>query len=242
MRLDKFICKSTALNRAEASECINAGKICVNDALVTDISFQVHESNHITLDGQKLIARPSRYIMLHKPMHTLSSNVDGDYPSLFNCIELGQVEDLHIVGRLDADTTGLVLLTDDGRWSFDIIRPDKLCEKTYRVTLRDPITADNAAGVVASFANGLQLQNEKALTQPAKLDLVTSTEVLLTITEGKYHQVKRMFAAIGNRVNGLHREQIGGLKLDVEVGQWRHLTADEVSLLATPTPAINNAR
>ena len=236
MRLDKFICKSTALNRAQASECIEAGQISVNGKTITAVSFQVHENNLIFRNGQQLTARPSRYIMLHKPMHTLSSNVDGDYPSLFNCIKLERVEDLHIVGRLDADTTGLVLLTDDGRWSFDIIRPDKLCEKTYRVTLRDPITPDNAADVIATFASGLQLQNEKALTQPAKLELITSTEVLLTITEGKYHQVKRMFAAIGNRVNELHREQIGGLKLDVEVGQWRHLTADEVSLLATPTP------
>ncbi|MCK8044643.1 pseudouridine synthase [Shewanella sp. 1CM18E] len=236
MRLDKFICKSTALNRAQASECIQAGQISVNGNTVTDVGFQVHESNCITLDGQKLFARPSRYIMLHKPMHTLSSNVDGDYPSLFNCIELDRVEDLHIVGRLDADTTGLVLLTDDGRWSFDIIRPDKLCEKTYRVTLRDPITADNSTEVIARFAQGLQLQNEKALTLPAKLEFVTPTEALLTITEGKYHQVKRMFAAIGNRVNGLHREQIGALKLDVAVGQWRYLTSDEVMLLATPTP------
>lgn len=236
MRLDKFICKSTALNRAQSSECILAGQISVNGNTVTDVGFQVHETNCITLDGKKLIARPSRYIMLHKPMNMLSSNVDGDYPSLFNCIELERVEDLHIVGRLDADTTGLVLLTDDGRWSFDIIRPDKKCDKTYRVTLRDPITDDSSAEVIARFSQGLQLQNEKALTLPAKLELVTPTEVLLTITEGKYHQVKRMFAAIGNRVNGLHREQIGALKLDVAVGQWRHLTADEVALLATPTP------
>ncbi|MGS0674874.1 pseudouridine synthase [Shewanella sp. 0m-4] len=232
MRLDKFICKSTDLSRAQASDCIERAEISVNGETITDVAFQVHESNEIRYQGGRLVARPSRYIMLHKPMHTLSSNVDGDYPSLFNCIKLERVEDLHIVGRLDADTTGLVLLTDDGRWSFDIIRPDKQCEKTYRVTLRDPVAED----VAEKFKQGVQLQNEKALTLPAKLEIVTPKEVLLTITEGKYHQVKRMFAAVGNRVNGLHREQIGELKLDVELGLWRYLSEVEVKQLSTPTP------
>ncbi|GIU04922.1 MULTISPECIES: pseudouridine synthase [unclassified Shewanella] len=236
MRLDKFICKSTELNRAKAGDCIERGEVSVNGEPITDVRFQVHESNTIVFKGQRLVARPSRYIMLHKPLHTLSSNVDGDYPSLFRCIDIDRVEDLHIVGRLDADTTGLVLLTDDGRWSFDIIRPDKKCEKTYRVTLRDPITIDNSAEVIARFAQGLQLQNEKALTQPAKLEVVTPKEVRLTITEGKYHQVKRMFAAVGNRVNGLHREQIGDLSLDVKVGEWRYLSEEEVNQLSNPTP------
>lgn len=236
MRLDKFICKSTELNRHQASECIDRGEISVNGEVVTDVRFQVHESNEVLYRGLRLVARPSRYIMLHKPIHTLSSNVDGDYPSLFRCIDIERVEDLHIVGRLDADTTGLVLLTDDGRWSFDIIRPDKQCEKTYRVTLRDPIGGDEAADMIERFKHGLQLQNEQALTLPAILKVVTEKEVLLTITEGKYHQVKRMFAAVGNRVNGLHREQIGDLNLDVTVGNWRYLTDVEVNRLSTPTP------
>ncbi|MCG9730624.1 pseudouridine synthase [Shewanella sp. Isolate13] len=235
MRLDKFICKSTELNRRQASECIERGEISVNGESITDVRFQVHESNEVLYQGRRLVARPSRYIMLHKPIHTLSSNVDGDYPSLFRYIDIERVEDLHIVGRLDADTTGLVLLTDDGRWSFDIIRPDKQCEKTYRVTLRDPII-ENAAEMIARFAHGLQLQNEKTLTLPAKLELVTEKEVRLTITEGKYHQVKRMFAAVGNRVNGLHREQIGKLRLDVDVGKWRYLRESEIKRLSTPTP------
>ncbi|WP_299808474.1 pseudouridine synthase [uncultured Shewanella sp.] len=236
MRLDKFVCKSTELNRIQASECIECGEVSVNGEPISDVRFQVHENNVVRYRGQRLLARPSRYIMLHKPIHTLSSNVDGDYPSLFRYVDIDRVEDLHIVGRLDADTTGLVLLTDDGRWSFDIIRPDKKCEKTYRVTLRDPITIDGSAEVIARFAQGLQLQNEKALTQPAKLEVVTPKEVLLTITEGKYHQVKRMFAAVGNRVNGLHREQIGELSLDLKVGEWRYLSEEEVHQLSNPTP------
>ncbi|MEZ9200307.1 pseudouridine synthase [Shewanella sp. 10N.286.54.B9] len=226
MRLDKFLCKSTDLSRAAATQCIELGEVSVNDSIVTEARFQVHENNSILWQGERLIARPSRYIMLHKPLNTLSSNVDGDYPSLFRCIDLDRAEDLHIVGRLDADTSGLVLLTDDGRWSFEIIRPEKNCPKTYRVTLRDPIATD----VAEKFSAGIQLQNEANLTAPAMLKVINEREVLLTITEGRYHQVKRMFAAVGNRVNGLHREQIGELQLDVSVGDWRFLTAKEVAM------------
>ncbi|WOT05777.1 pseudouridine synthase [Shewanella youngdeokensis] len=225
MRLDKFMCKSTALTRTAATQCIELAEVSVNGQLITDPKFQVHENNHIIWRGERLVARASRYIMLHKPLNTLSSNVDGAYPSLLHCIHIDRVEDLHIVGRLDADTSGLVLLTDDGRWSFEIIRPDKLCPKTYRVTLRDPIADD----VAPRFLAGIELQNESQLTAPATLTIVSPKEVLLTITEGRYHQVKRMFAAVGNRVNGLHREQIGNLQLDVELGQWRNLTAQEVA-------------
>jgi 16S rRNA pseudouridine516 synthase len=130
-----------------------------------------------------------------------------------------------VAGRLDADTTGLVLVTDDGRWSFDIIRPSQQCKKVYRVGLSRPIAED----AVGKFEAGVQLQGESQLTLPAELQIMNPHEVLLAITEGKFHQVKRMFAAVGNRVVSLHREKIGRLSLDVEEGQWRYLTADEIS-------------
>jgi 16S rRNA pseudouridine516 synthase len=224
MRLDKFICKSTDLSRTEARGVIHAGEVLVNGEAMTDESAQVHENNCITLAGEPLVARASRYLMMHKPSGTLCSNVDGVYPSLFHRLNIDRADDLHIVGRLDADTTGLVLLTDDGRWSFNIIRPQQQCEKVYRVGLRDPL----AETVAATFAQGLLLQGESTPTLPARLESVGPREVLLTITEGRFHQVKRMFAAVGNRVVSLHREQIGGVRLDVESGQWRHLTTDEV--------------
>lgn len=225
MRLDKFICKSTDLTRTEAILLINAGNVIVNNEVVSNEATQVHENNDVLLDGEKLIARASRYILMHKPLNTICSNIDEVYPSLFNYIDVEKAEDLHIAGRLDADTTGLVLITDDGRWSFNIITPNKQCEKTYRVGLRNPIAEDAAE----KFAQGVQLQGEKQLTFPAKLDVVSSNEVLLTITEGKFHQVKRMFSTIGNRVVTLHREQIGNIKLDVDVGKWRFLTPEEIA-------------
>ncbi|WP_394388334.1 pseudouridine synthase [Shewanella woodyi] len=233
MRLDKFLCKSTQLTRHEACELILAGKVLVNGESVVSPSAQVHENNHIRLEGgQRLTARASRYIMLHKPADTLSSNVDGDHPSVFNFINLEHTSELHIAGRLDADTTGLLLITDDGRWSFNVFNPKYHCEKVYRVYLRDSIEGEIAgeidAELKARFKQGLDLQGEQALTLPAKLEFVSPKEVLLTITEGRYHQVKRMFARVGNRVNALHREQVGKIKLDMPVGQWRYLTREEI--------------
>jgi len=227
MRLDKFICKSTELTRTEAKKLLKRGEVTVNGDVVKDPATQVHENNEIKLFDKALRTRQSRYLMMNKPSDTICSNVDELYPSLLHYVELDKAFDLHIAGRLDADTTGLVLITDDGRWSHNIISPKKNCEKVYRVWLRDDIADD----VADKFAQGVQLQGEKQLTRPAKLEVVAEREVLLTITEGKYHQVKRMFAAVYNKVVKLHREQIGSIVLDSELtpGQWRHLTEDEVA-------------
>jgi 16S rRNA pseudouridine516 synthase len=260
MRLDKFICKSTELTRAEAIECINSGLVTVNgvasrmksnayggykteiEAEQITAATQVHENNIITLNGQQLTPRPFRYLLMHKTAGTICSNVDGDYPSLFNQLDIEYKDELHIAGRLDVDTTGLVLITDDGRWTYNITRPDKDCNKVYRVELSYGIPELKAASLIERFKQGIQLQGEQGLTQPALLEMLPSDSggesrdnkgnesknVLLTITEGKYHQVKRMFAAVGNRVLSLHREKIGDVQLDVEEGRWRYLTAEEV--------------
>ncbi|ACK48313.1 pseudouridine synthase [Shewanella baltica OS223] len=229
MRLDKFLCKSTDLDRDAASVAIINGSVTVNGAIATDCAMQVHENNAVCLNEKPLMPRPSRYFMLHKPADTLCSNVDGAYPSLFHLLDIERAFDLHIVGRLDVDTTGLVLLTDDGRWSFNIISPQYQCKKVYRVTLRDPLDSEATAAIAATFAAGLQLQGETALTLPATLQQVDDKTVLLTLTEGKFHQVKRMFAAVGNKVVALHRAQIGAFILDVDIGEWRELTLAEIA-------------
>ncbi len=229
MRIDKFICKSTELTRNEAKKLLKMGDVRVNGEVIKNAATQVHENNCVTVNGEELTARTSRYIMMHKPLDTICSNIDEVYPSLLNYIEVDKAFDLHIAGRLDADTTGLVLVTDDGRWSHNIISPKKDCEKVYRVNLRNEIKDDKAAELIERFKSGLQLQGEDQLTLPAKLEIITESLVLLTITEGKYHQVKRMFAAVGNKVVGLHRQQIGKISLDIELGEWRYLTEDEVN-------------
>ncbi len=232
MRLDKFICQSTEFSKNQASELLSAGVVAVNAQIICDGSTQVHENNTITLNGSVLTPRAFRYIMLHKPAGTICSNVDEHYPSVFNYVHIAYPNDLHIVGRLDADTTGLVLMTDDGRWSYGITHPDKHCPKVYRVGLSRPIADD----VATKFTMGIALQGESQLTLPASLTLLSPKDVLLTITQGKFHQVKRMFAAVGNRVVALHRESIGSVQLDITEGQWRYLSETEVqSLQATTT-------
>jgi len=229
MRLDKFVCKSTKLSRAQAVECIRAGSVVVNGVAVLVESVQVHENNTVTLNAQLLVPRAFRYLMIHKPANTICSNVDEAYPSLFSDLDLERSDELHVAGRLDADTTGLVLATDDGRWSFDIIHPQKHCRKVYRVGLSKTIEEAQVIELISQFSAGLTLQGETQLTRPAQLKILSPKEVLLTITEGKFHQVKRMLASVGKRVDSLHREKIGEVSLDIAVGTWRNLTAAEVA-------------
>ncbi|WP_166371424.1 16S rRNA pseudouridine(516) synthase [Psychromonas sp. SA13A] len=249
MRLDKFICKSTRLTKLQALAFIESGDITVNDVVIKKVEAQVHENNTIKFHGEVLTLRPFRYLLMHKPAKTICSNVDECYPSalnlllknvtdpnnitgfdnvsgsgIYNDAQVEQLSELHIAGRLDADTTGLILITDDGRWTFNITLPNNGCKKVYRVELSRPITQQ----AIVQFEQGIQLQGEQQLTLPASLQIISEREVLLTLTEGKFHQVKRMFAVIGNRVQSLHREQIGDVTLDVAVGKWRNLTDFEI--------------
>lgn len=175
----------------------------------------------------RLLALRGRYIMLHKPLDTVCTSLDDDPRSVLALLDVDKPEQLHIAGRLDVDTTGLVLITDDGNWSHRITSPKKTCGKRYRVKLAEPVDE----GVINVFAQGVMLKDETRVTLPAQLEILTPQEVLLTLREGKYHQVKRMFAAMGNRVVGLHREQIGEIALDpsLEEGEWRPLTSQEVA-------------
>lgn len=139
---------------------------------------------------------------------------------------------LHAAGRLDIDTTGLVLMTDDGQWSHRITSPKHHCEKTYLVTLEHPVAEDTAE----QFAVGVQLHNEATLTKPAQLEVIEPQLVRLTISEGRYHQVKRMFGAVGNRVAALHRERIGAIVMDEDLapGEYRPLTEEEIASVGAP--------
>ncbi|MEQ4794798.1 16S rRNA pseudouridine(516) synthase RsuA, partial [Klebsiella variicola subsp. variicola] len=163
-----------------------------------------------------------RYFMLNKPIGYVCSTDDPVNPTILYFIDEPLAYKLHAAGRLDIDTTGLVLLTDNGQWSHRITAPKHHCEKTYHVTLEEPI----AEGVAEQFQKGVQLNGEKDLTKPAKLEIITPIEVKLTISEGKYHQVKRMFVAVGNHVSALHRERIGDITLDETLaeGEYRPLT------------------
>ena len=230
MRLDKYLCESTELSRANAKKCLHRGEVTCNGIVVKNSAFKVPDNCEVRFLGELVKARGLRYIMLNKPADTLCSNVDEVYPSVLSLLDIPKAYSLHIAGRLDADTTGLVLITDDGQWSHRLTSPVKVCGKRYRVQLAGPLPEDKIAELIERFASGIALKGEKALTRPALLEVLAPTEVLLTLIEGKYHQAKRMFAAIGNQVVSLHREQVGVIALDPSLrpGEWRYLTQDEI--------------
>ena len=226
MRLDKFICESTELTRSLAKRALHRGDVTCDGVVVKNSGFKVLPQMAVHLDGTLISVIGERYIMLNKPVDTICSTIDEEYPSVLSLIDIEKMDTLHIAGRLDVDTTGLVLITSDGQWSHKITSPKKDCGKRYLVELAEPI--DDS--LIQVFADGVELRNEDELTKPALLDIIDSTHVRLTISEGKYHQVKRMFAAVGNRVVNLHREAVGAIELnaDLAAGEWRFLTDAEV--------------
>lgn len=229
MRLDKFICESTDLTRSQAGKVIRQGIVTINEQVVKQAALQVGADDVVCLDEQRLEIVGLRYIMLHKPAGYVCSTSDPDHPTVFTLLDEPLLERLHTVGRLDLDTTGLVLITDDGQWSHRISSPKHHVAKTYRVWTADPIPVS----AIAQFEQGVMLRSEANLTLPAKLELIAEKEALLTIQEGRYHQVKRMFAAIGNKVEQLHREKIAALQLpdDLVEGEYRLLTEEEFKLI-----------
>ncbi|WP_163922828.1 16S rRNA pseudouridine(516) synthase RsuA [Photobacterium sp. Alg240-V54] len=227
MRLDKFLGTTLGITRREAGKLLRDKVIEVDGEIVRSASFSVGDDNDVEFNGRPLRLQGPRYFMLNKPQGFVCSHVDDFNPTVFVLFDEVSPEKMHVAGRLDSDTTGLTLLTDDGQWSHRITSPRHVCEKVYFVETADPIVAEN----IAQFEAGVQLNGEDGLTRPAKLEIVGEREGVLTITEGKYHQVKRMFAAVGNRVVGLHRERVGAVELDedLEPGQYRPLTAEEVA-------------
>ncbi|WP_444884484.1 16S rRNA pseudouridine(516) synthase RsuA [Microbulbifer sp. PSTR4-B] len=227
IRLDKAVSQVTDLSRSDVKRAAKAERISVNGEIVTDPAAKVQASDELYLDGEPLHEPGPRYIMLNKPLGYVSATKDGEHPTVLDLIDEPNKAKLHIAGRLDIDTTGLVLLTDDGQWSHKVTSPNHHCEKTYYALLAEKIEED----AVAKFAKGIWLNNEKKRTKPAKLEILYANEVRITIGEGRYHQVKRMFAALGNRVIELHRERIGDIFLDEELqeGEYRLLTSEEIA-------------
>lgn len=227
LRLDKAISQVTDLSRAEVKRAAKQERITVNGMTVTDPSAKIRDTDELCLDGDLLTEAGPRYFMLNKPLGYVCATKDGEHPTVLDLLDEPNKHKLHIAGRLDIDTTGLVLITDDGQWSHRITSPRHHCTKTYYAHLADPIE-DNA---VDKFAKGIWLNNEKTRTKPAELEILYRNEVRIIISEGRYHQVKRMFAALGNRVLELHRERIGDIVLDEELaeGEYRLLSAEEVA-------------
>ena len=226
MRLDKYLSNHSGLSRKEAKQALKAGDVLVNDAMITDPQYRVSEQDNVRLNGMSIQPQGPRYFMMNKPAGYVCANSDSQHPTVMSLLFEDNIETLHIAGRLDMDTTGLVLITDDGQWSHRVTAPKHKQPKHYSVLLDRPIDAETSS----IFAEGMLLKNEFKRTRPAQLNVHTETEVDLIIEEGKYHQVKRMFAAVGNHVNELHRFQIGNIILDddLQPGEYRPLTHQEI--------------
>lgn len=230
MRLDKFIAEQTGLTRSQSARALRQGAVTVNGEAEKSGARKVSAQDEILFDGELLQwLEGFQYFMLNKPQGYVCSHDDGDYPTVYQFFDYPLAGKLHTAGRLDADTTGLVLLTDDGQWSHRVTSPKHHCEKTYLVTLADPVESNYQA----ACEQGILLRGEKEPTKPAKLEIIDDYNVNLTISEGRYHQVKRMFAALGNKVAALHRWRVGTVLLDDSLaeGEFRPLTRQEIEAL-----------
>jgi 16S rRNA pseudouridine516 synthase len=229
VRLDKCLTVNCGFSRKEACRIIHSGVVTVNGIQIKDSSCKINPTDVVHLDNELLssnVAVSNRYFMLNKPAGYVCASSDSLNPIVLSLIEEPAVEKLFCVGRLDLDTEGLLLVTDDGAWSHRITSPKHHCNKTYKAILADPCPVS----AISTFEKGVQLNGEKGLTKPATLKIIEPNMVELTISEGKYHQVKRMFAAIGNKVIELKRIAIGELTLeDLEPGEYRSLTAEEIN-------------
>lgn len=228
MRLDKYLSQATGISRKDIRRLMRRDEVSLNGEPVRDPSQHIDpESDEILLYDEPVGTPGPRYLMVYKPEGYVSASDDPTHPTVNSLVDLPRADKLHCCGRLDIDATGLVLLTDDGQWSHRITSPRHKLAKRYRVQTADPI-ADDA---VQAFEEGLKLQGELKRTRPARLEILSPHEALVELTEGRYHQVKRMFAALGNRVQSLHRERIGPIDLDpdLEPGDYRFLTESEIN-------------
>lgn len=229
MRLDRFIGSRLACSARSAQLMIAAREVLLNGVPATDGSQAVSTFCRVEVAGRVLRAREPVCLMLHKPRGCVSATTDRKHPTVLDLIELPARDELHLAGRLDFNTTGLLLLSNDGNWTRRITLPERKIPKTYLVQTRDPITPEYAE----RFAAGIYLRYENLVTQPARLVILSATRAELTIHEGRYHQVRRMFGVFRNEVLALHRLAVGGIVLDAALapGEWRHLAPAEVTAI-----------
>ncbi|MFJ4354496.1 pseudouridine synthase [Pseudomonas sp. NPDC089428] len=228
MRLDRFLANLPCYNRQQVRLLLAQRRVRLDGEMVSDPKAEVREFSRVEVDDQLLQAgRPARYLMLHKPTGCVSATQDPQHRTVLDLLPGELRDDLHIAGRLDFNTTGLMILTNDGQWSRRLTQPATKLPKHYLVETEDEIGAHYAA----KFREGLYFAFEDLTTLPAQLDILGPRQARLAIVEGRYHQVKRMFGHFGNKVVGLHRESMGTIRLDpaLQPGDFRALTAEEIA-------------
>ena len=227
MRVDRFLSNLPRFNRKQVRLLLVERRVTVDGVAVSDLHHEVREFSQVCVDDEVLqTGKSARYFMLHKPQGCVSATSDPQHPTVLDLLDEPDTHDLHIAGRLDFNTTGLMLITNDGQWSRRLTQPQTKLPKVYLVETEQVIGPEYAV----TFKAGLYFAFEDLTTQPAELELLGPTTARLGIIEGRYHQVKRMFGHFNNKVIGLHRERMGPLVLDAALapGEYRALTDDEI--------------
>lgn len=227
MRVDRFLSNLPRFNRKQVRLLLVEKRVRVDGKIVSDPHAEVREFSRVEVDEDVLqIGKPLRHYMLHKPAGYVSATCDPQHRTVLDLIHEPDKEDLHIAGRLDFNTTGLMLITNDGSWSRRLTQPQTKLPKVYYVETEQDIGPEYAI----KFTEGLYFAFEDLTTQPAGLELLGPKSARLSIVEGRYHQVKRMFGHFDNKVLRLHRERMGPLVLDdsLKPGEYRPLSDEEI--------------
>lgn len=230
IRLDKFLADSQLGTRSEVKQLLKKGLVSVNGEMIKKPEFKIDPAaDRVCFDGKEISSQQEVYYMLNKPAGVVSATRDNHERTVLDLLPPQyRRPDLFPVGRLDKDTTGLLLITNDGALSHRLLSPRHHVDKTYFVRVNGHITEDT----VTAFRQGLDIGDDK-ITLPADLKLLGEDQALVTIREGRFHQIKRMFHAVGCEVIGLKRLSMGSLTLDENLpeGSCRELTGEEIALL-----------
>lgn len=227
MRLDRYLESKLACSAKTVRDLFVQRKVLLNGVAVSEGRGIITEFCRLEVDGNIVQARQAVYVMLHKPKGCVSATKDTKHKTVIDCIDAPEKEHLHLAGRLDFNTTGLLLLTNDGKWSRKLTQPQQKIPKVYWVKTQNEITPH----YIQKFAEGFYFQFENLTTLPAELKILSTHTAQLSIYEGRYHQIKRMFGFFQNEVLELHRLSMGNIHLDetLAAGEYRALTAAEVA-------------
>ena len=226
MRLDKYFSSQKILSRSECSEYLKKGRIAVNSEIVKKGDLKIDpEKDEITLDGKPIKYKKYVYILLNKPFGVVSSTEDGRDKTVIDLLpESLQKRNLFPCGRLDKDTVGLVVITDDGESAHAALSPKRHVEKEYYFETADEYDEEDRKAI----ENGLMLRDGYT-TKPCKIERKSEKSGVITLTEGKYHEIKRLFGARGNKITFLRRDSFAWIQIgDLDSGEWRYMTDEEV--------------
>lgn len=237
IRLDKYLADAGQGTRTQVKTLIRGGRVAVNETVIRQADYKVNtESDSVFLDGKPIVFAEYQYYMLYKPAGVVSATTDNRDKTVIELIDEKKRRDLFPVGRLDKDTEGLLLITNDGKLANRLLAPGKHVEKTYYAEIDGHVTEDT----VHAFRAGIDIGDVR-LAAPAELRILSAepdgdgwkSKAEITLTEGRYHQIKRMFESVGMQVVYLKRLSMGALRLDETIGcgGYRHLTPSELEML-----------